>query len=1498
MFNLQTEYVLMRTTIRLLSIFIVGLLVLSSLSTKAQTPNQFSSDSIAFFNEMEAFLAGARKEGKDFMKQFEEVWYGGYFSDKQRQGVYEISNKMLKRKLRAFPDFRNYLFTVGSFVTDENQTEDSFHAWQSIIDKLIQDRRKKKFTDFLEFCNGLFREKSIYISASTRWASNNTNYFFGYDSLPKIVYDQLDLVCYAKRDSMKIVGTSGAYYPTEGLWYGKKGIVTWQKAGLLGDEVYAELKSYKIATRTSEYQADSVVFYNNFYLNAPLLGQLTDKILANMTPERASYPKFDSYDKRVRIENISPNVNFDAGFSMVGSKLLAKGNEDQDAIIEFIRSDTLFLKAKSENFSIRIDRIVSTDASVSIYLGQDSIYHPGLNMKYLIDQKLVTLYKENKGVAKTAYTNSFHNIEMDFEVLNWKTDEPIMEMTNLQGGTKRDAFFTSENFFKVELFDKIGGLADVNPLFKVYQYAEQQQRNDLSIRNLGYHMGLDYPAAKNMVIYLSTLGFVSFDIEKDLVEVKQKLTDFVLAKTEKIDYDVISIFSEVEEGRNAKLNLLNNDLKINGIEGIVLSDSQQVVILPAGGQINMKEDRFFEFAGRVKAGRFELFGKEFSFDYEQFKINLTNVDSLRIEAVSKEKDERGNYMLKPVKTVIQDVNGDLLIDDPFNKSGLQSLSEYPIINSKNDSYVFYDRKEILGGVYKSYNFYFQVDPFSIDSLDNFSNDQLKFDGTFSSANIFPEFREQLTLQEDFSLGFIRETPPGGYPMYQGKGQFFDKIKLSHDGLRGDGSLKYITSTTYSKDFIFYPDSMRALAEKYHVGSQRADQGVEYPDANGESMKMRWLPYEDEMFATTTTDQGLQMYDKESRFLGTTTYTPSYMSGNGIYKFSRADLTSNNMIFKYITFDADTADFALRDSEVAGAFGLKTKNLNAHVDYKGRFAEFKSNGKAEPIEFPINQYICFMEEFKWYMDNDVIDLSSKKSTQIAADVKMEGSKFISTHPDQDSLFFYAPLARYDSRRHIIKAREVLYINSADALVYPDSGADVTIKKKANMEPLVNSEVVTNSVTKFHKVYEANTKIFGRKSYSSSGYIDYIDQDKQKQQIYLSSISVDTTGQTIGRGEIADSIDFSLNPYFAFKGGVKLYGSKQFLVFDGASRLNHTCETINRPWFKFESEIDPNNINIPIDTNMRDTADAVLASSINLNTDSTYLYSAFVSGRSNYSDIYLIPTYGFLNFNQETQEYIISSLEKKEEFSLPGNYLKLNTRDCKVYGEGVVDVGARAGNVVVNSAGNIIHDQNDNSAIFDLSMTIDFFFDDNAMRKMADDINENIDLLVVDYSNASFVKNLKEITSVEIADEMVSQMTLNGKLKRVPQELNKRFFLSNIKLKWVEEINSYKSFGKIGISNINKEEVNKLVDGKVMITKKRGGDIIDILLEIGNDTWYYFSYQRGLMKVISSNEEFNTQIKELKKDKRRYNHQKGEKPFTFMFGSVREKRDFDRDFESDI
>ena len=451
----------------------------------------------------------------------------------------------------------------------------------------------------------------------------------------------------------------------------------------------------------------------------------------------------------------------------------------------------------------------------------------------------------------------------------------------------------------------------------------------------------------------------------------------------------------------------------------------------------------------------------------------------------------------------------------------------------------------------------------------------------------------------------------------------------------------------------------------------------------------------------------------------------------------------------------------------------------------------------------------------------------------------------------------------------------------------------------MEQLENAGVVANAVTEYHNIYNAKIKIEGKKKYFGSGYIDYVDENFNAQSIYLQTINVDTTGQTIAHGVIEDDSLFTLSPQHAFKGEVDLLANNQYLIFDGGVRINHNCDLIRINWLRFRGEINPNEIYIPIDTGIVDVNKTILSASINLNTDSNFIYSAFVSQKVFHSDRELLPAYGFMFYDKENQEYKISSKEKIKSLNIPGNYLSLNLKDCKVYGEGKVNLAADLGQVKLMTTGSMIHNrptlEAENEVIGDFMMGIDFFFDDNAMKKVADQINENLKLQPVDLSRAVFEKGLREVIALDEADKLISQLNLNGKFKRIPNELNQRIVFNDIKFKWNEEQNTFTSFGQLGISNINKEEVNKYIDGVVMITKKRSGDILDIYLEIDGNNWYYFNYRRGMMQVVSSNEAFNEQIKSLKDDKRKADVARKEEPFTFMYGNQKKKEIFLRQFE---
>ena len=198
-----------------------------------------------------------------------------------------------------------------------------------------------------------------------------------------------------------------------------------------------------------------------------------------------------------------------------------------------------------------------------------------------------------------------------------------------------------------------------------------------------------------------------------------------------------------------------------------------------------------------------------------------------------------------VQSVIEDVSGRLEIDRPSNKSGTlsDSFPQYPLFHSDKKSFVRYNKRNLRGNAYDPNKFYFQLDTFTVDSMGTFSNEGLEFSGKFNSGGIFPEFTEKLKLMpDDHSFGFKRKTPPEGYPIYGGKANYKNNIVLSNQGLMGDGDFEYITSISKSKGFIFFPDSMNALAESSNISPQSS--GVQYPRVEGENVKIAYYTDED------------------------------------------------------------------------------------------------------------------------------------------------------------------------------------------------------------------------------------------------------------------------------------------------------------------------------------------------------------------------------------------------------------------------------------------------------------------------------------------------------------------------------------------------------------------------------------------------------------------------------------------------------------------------------
>jgi len=1461
---------------------------------------EFTADELVFPKELKEFFKTAQDEkgGRDFIENFMDNYWKKEqvkFDESEKEYIYKTCNWMLKKRLKPTPDFKAFLNSMIAFKEGKKDGR-TYILWQKAIEKLQGAKTLTSFSNFIAMTENLFFNNTIYKSITTQWRASSSDWSIEFDSVPKIKFTQTDIACLTIGDSLNIHKTTGIYFPVTFKWIGNGGIVDWKRAGLEDSKIYAELKSYIIDFKKSGYEADSVMYHNPNYFDKTLAGVLKDKVLSDMNEGRAIYPQFDSYDKRLQIRNIYKDVDYDGGFAVKGAKVLGSGNEENPALFKFYREKKLFLTVKAKSFILRTDKIASERVAATFYWDADSMYHPGLPFKFIIKEREVSMIRDNSGIAQSPFYNSFHAIEMYFEEIFWKMDQPRIDMKMIIGANESNANFESTSYFRDNRWEKIQGTQDVNPLFKIKAYAKQIGSNTIDVDGLAKFMNIAPSEVYPYTVGLAIKGFVNYIDGQKKFTLKDKINDYPLYKMAKKDYDVLEFKSSIPGDKiNASINLLNFDLKINGIREIFLSDSQKVNIIPSRGEIVVKKNRDFLFAGVVSAGRFTFYGKEFSFEYDKFKINLKNTDSLKIKVLSKTKDEYGEYPLVEVNTAIENIEGDLLIDNPSNKSGRVNFPQYPIFNSKKDSYAYWDKRSVQRGVYTRDKVSFHLEPFTIDSLDNFKDEALHFAGDFESGGIFPNIHENLVLMPDYSLGI--NTLTAGLPAYADKGKFESRITMSNRGLRCDGTLNYVTSTFKSTDFVFFPDSMNSTIQTFEERSQASE--PEFPEANSTDDYVHWMPYKDFM-TIQEKEKPINMFDGKSVFHGKLKLSPKRLTGNGKSVFYKASLTANLQVFKKDIFDSDTCDFDMENlSGDSTGIAFMSKNLKAHIDFKNKIGDFTSNGGGSYVNFPINQYLCFMDNFRWFMDKANVELSASekvtKKLDTNDDLDLTGAEFISTHPDQDSLRFLSPRAKYDLRKNIVSCSGVRYMNVADARVYPDSGK-VIIYKKAKLETLTNAKILANTTTKYHEMFDATIDVFGRKHYEGKANYKYIDELKDVQILHFDKVSADATGQTVATGKISDSLNFQLSPAFEYRGNISLQASIQNLFFKGSFRIKHDCERLVKSWVQFDADVNPTDVYIPISERLVDINNLSVGAGMNLSTDSLHVYPSFLSNKRQASDPEIATAFGFLYYDKKSKEYKIGSKEKIKEINFPGDYVSLNTKGCSVYAEGKMYLARNTGQVKFLAWGSAEHNLITDTCKFETVMSLDFFFDNGLIKGYGEKLEKATTLEGTPLNRPIFERSLRMMLGKEIADKLVSQVNLYGAFKKIPDELEHNLFFNDVKMKWNPETRSFISIGKIGLGNIYKNQMNKYLNGKIEIIQKKSGDSFTIYLIDDNNNYIFFQYAQNQMQAYSSDEKFNTALRELKPEKRKSEKDK-EPTFTFQLGNSSAVNKFIKKFKEE-
>ncbi len=1455
------------------------LLMLSVLSFQLQAQSDsLSRDPTRFFNQLSTILmntksAAYQAKANLLLARFGSSWNNGRFTVKQQEAVRKVVELMRSRRLRTYPFLYGYLYGINLLV-ETNRTEQEFMVWQHYVAIKLQQRKLEAFLDFLAFTDKLLEQHILYGTTGASWHFRRADFRLHYDTTFYVRFAHLNLIKASHNDSTIIMQTKGVFLYRTKLWSGESGNLRWNHYDKGSYERYKIVDSYHFYLNTNIFRIDSVrLTYPDFLGKQAVLGRLSGRVLTGKPGVNSVYPRFTSYDNDLFLPGIYPQISFHGGIQLLGRRFYGTTINGRRPEVVFNRNKKPVLKLRARRFEFYQNKMVSGDVDASLFLGKDSIYHPQLQMRYEVAAKKLQLYTVTDNSRQIPFFDSYHKMDLYVPSLLWnlKTDSIIFK--KIRGvNDNQPARFESNRYFNVRQFYVLQGIDEINPLYVVQNFIHTFSTNRISVAALSSFMNKPADQVEDLLISLSNKGFVVYDSGTKVALVTKRLQYFLDAKAGRTDYDVIHFNSEEKLKPNASLNLKNLSLNIYGVPRIFISDSQRVYIYPYDKKIAIRKNRNFTFSGKVSAGLFNFYARKSTFVYDSFMINMNYIDSLSFEVWKKDTIRNRRYVV-PVKQVLQKLTGKLYVDLPFNKSGLMHVPKYPKFVSESESYVYYNSRKIQDSTLLPGKFYYRVSPFVFDSLMTFNTDHLAFKGSLVSDSIFKPITQPLRVMPDYSLGFFYKTPADGLPAYGGKGRYSDTLTLNMQGFHGSGTLHYLTTSVQSGNFRFFPDSLvaaKALRFKGKTDSVK----YHFPSVYGDRVAISWNTKKNVMNVTSP-GRAYRLYGNAT-LRGELTLSPDQFSGKGSFAFGHSSLSSQQFLFTNHGLDADSAKFVLKNPETGDTTFL-ARNYRAKIDFKAQKGWFNHLDNHSFLKFPFNRFISTLDEVKWIMDEDKLSLYSTQNNtyhtldslsrkQLIAYHK-PGPEFISISPGEDSLRFYAEKAYYNINQYTIDVQGVKLIKTADAAIFPDKG-NVTILQKGKLAPLENANILIDTANFFHNIYDARVKVLSRKNYTATGKLDYKDMNGTLQAIKMSDIHVDDNGQSVATGVIPGDEIFFLSPEYFFTGKVIMHAGNKLLHFTGGYQLNEDCVDNTGNRMAVDQDLNPDHIAFRFDSHAQ-TADSLQAwFGLAYSFQYHHYYPLVLQALKSTSDEVLISATGNLEIDHKTGSFLMGSPERLKNNDLKANFVKLKNKSCQLVGDGIFKLGMKNNMLKSKFIGKFKYLVVPDSLLLHVVMMMKFYFDQSALEMMADSLRM-IPAKSVDITKGLYPMALKKLLNPETAQDVITELSLYGQVKKLPNVLKNTISFTDLRLVWDPLSRSFISYGPIGIGSIGDNTLNKYMNGIVQIRKGRSGATIEFMLRHGKRQWYYFSYANGIMQVLSSDINFNNIIENLKEDKRELN-----------------------------
>lgn len=1264
-------------------------------------------------------------------------------------------------------------------------------------------------------------------------------------------------------DSLRIKSVNGTFLLKNRALVGSQGSIDWPAQNTKFRGAVIQLKDFHLKKDRSDFWTPNATLQFSELAGGQVEGVFEYRSIPRPKRTLTKYPTFTSNEANVTVKLSDDKLSYTGGIQLRGNKLYGKSISRKAGTLKILdgRGNTVVLKSKEFFLG---DSLVSMDAgSISILHGSDSIFHKSVKAKFdVLTRELMVL----RNSTLMPYNSSYFAVSMNVDLVKWNMEQDSISMEIMNGKDLLPATFESEDFFNAIRFRKLGRFLDFHPISASVYYAKKYGLEEFYVGELAAEYEIDERFAKGAAKILSQYGFADYNETTGLVKLYPKAFHYYDASAEKVDFDNLMVPSKIQNGSNAHLNLDSGTLKVRGVSRFYLTTDYKIYAEPSDSTVTLLKGRNLEFDGMLHAGDFQYKGAGHQFDYGEFLFNLPQIDSMRITVPLRDSTKAdGKFEQVTLQNELTETSGTLYINSPNNKSGVKPNKRYPYFNSDSEAIVYFDGKEILNGAYdKSVKFI--IPPFEVDSLERKDGESISFEGTFNSGGIFPTFPETLHIQEDRSLGFIHQIPSEGYNLYGTEAKTYEEIHLSSKGMRGYGQIDFLTTTIYSDDFIYYPDSVTTDGTG-GVISPGTYKGASFPEAVLGTYDMYWLPRKDSMYLRTV-GEPFKFYNSTAELDGFANITTKGVYGGGTMLTRGSKSVSGDLTFKELEYGARHAQFevltddptksAMEGDDIRLDFDLTTNTATIRPEQVGVAA----------ISFPYAQMKTSITEAVWDLEDSVVIMTKPDNIDI------NDSYFFTTRDDLDSLAFNAERAVYDINSQELNVQGIPYITVADSKIIP-AGHETTILANSVLQKFENAEIIIDTLNGYHYLDRASIRIWSRNKFEGNAFYQQIvgtdTFDIRFDSFELQEVPVgepDRRGNyktrlmTVSGGEVFEDQNLEISPGFLYKGSVTMYASKRALELDGLVKLQLSDPNYNY-WVQFKRVEGERDVQLPFDNALFESGEQVSAG-IHVDVRDE-LYTTFIEPKANGADLDFFRASGLLTYTDSIQTYRIENPAKTDGSSYQGHTMIYMDSTKSIVFEGKANfISPLNSQIRVNASVLGVGNKESNEYTADAMFAMDFPAPTGSFDIMAQDLLEIIERIgppVANDISLELLYKLANMTNDGIAKQY-EQSSLKDytPLFSVSKDLERPLFISGVKMKWSPERKAWHNTTKLAISNIYQNDINAKLDGFLEIKKdESGAEVVNLFLQAAPGIWYYIGYTFNQLILYSSNTSFNELVK---------------------------------------